>query len=351
MTTQFGQPWISLDLSLVTDDATAKCSPELHVARTLDFITGRVNPLVAGIRDLLSYTSYWSVDTLYRAVQYGYPDDPGDPRKTPFNRELGDLVKGYIGTPHPVRSDSVLELEGDPVGKAVRELLKTGKTVRVRPTILFMWGRLTGKGMDRLTHVFPTDTTESISSWNCGRRAVEVKANQLCEGAARSPSQYRIWIRGSGTVNTNTCIFGDCKVTSMLQKQTHKSAGGQNPLLLLVDDYHQEFMDQLPEVLRFPPAAPVDQPFDMDSLQDVIDNDLLIKRTVHVGVNEIIESYKDPPAETGPVLIVVGSSHTTAAACVDGDTVDVPRPATVVRLSDLLKINRDYGVQHLAEVN
>ena len=129
------QAWSSLGLRhcLVTNECLARQEPELHVASTTEFLTSRVNPLVPGIRDMLCYTRYWSVDTIYRAVQHGYPDDQRTPRHTPFNRELGDLRKGRLGTPHPVRTKPFSSPQGDHVAEDVRQVLKGGKTVQVRP--------------------------------------------------------------------------------------------------------------------------------------------------------------------------------------------------------------------------
>ena len=129
------QDWSSLGLRhcLVTNECLDGQDPELHVASTIEFLTSRINPLVPGIRDMLCYTRYWSVDTVYRAVQHGYPEDETTPRRTPFNRELSSILKGRLGTPHPVRTNMSSVPQGDPVGKDVLQVLKNGKTVQVRP--------------------------------------------------------------------------------------------------------------------------------------------------------------------------------------------------------------------------
>ena len=134
----------------------------------------------------------------------------------------------------------------------------------------------------------------------------------------------------------------------MLHDGTHKAAGGQGVLLVLVDDLDQGLEQQLPEALKFNPAR---HPFDMDTLQTLIDDDRVIKRSITQGVSEIEESYGEQPANGCPTLIVLGSSHTTAAACLDAETKDVPRAATVIKFSDLLRINMKRGITDLTDVN
>ena len=134
----------------------------------------------------------------------------------------------------------------------------------------------------------------------------------------------------------------------MLQGAMHKAAGGQGVLLVLVDELDQGLEQQLPEALKFNPAR---HPFDMDTLQTLIDDDRVIKRSITQGVGTIMESYGEQPANSCPTLIVLGSSHTTAAACMDAETKDVPRSATVIKFSDLLRINRNRGVAELNNSN